>query len=119
MRALATEPTESTYPTDERNEGETVSADDWTDGTDEPEPPSALDKRVDAKRPKKPDAMVQGSEVGLIDVELWPDAVNGDIVLNEVSEAFVRYLVLPAGAADALTLWCAHSHAFRAFICSP
>ena len=32
---------------------------------------------------------------------------------------FARYVVLPTGAADALALWCAHAHAFKAFLCSP
>jgi hypothetical protein len=80
---------------------------------------SALDKLVDAKRPKRNDISLQGSEVNFDDVELWPEAVSGANVLDEIAEKLCRYLVLPTGAADALALWCAHTHAFNAFICSP
>lgn len=55
----------------------------------------------------------------MADVEPWPESVNGSDVLNEIAETFARYIVLPDGAADALALWTAHAHAFRAFLCSP
>jgi putative DNA primase/helicase len=50
---------------------------------------------------------------------LWPETINGASVLDKVAERFCRYLRLPDGAADVLALWCAHSHAFKAFLCSP
>lgn len=80
-----------------------------------------LDKLVASKRPK-PESRndeLQGRAMNLPDVEPWPEAVNGADVLTEVANTFRRYLALPAGAADALALWVAHSHAFTAFVCSP
>mgnify|MGYP001306783244 CR=1 FL=1 len=64
-------------------------------------------------------AALQGSDVDLSDVEPWPEAVNGADALNEVAETFDRYIALPDGAADALALWCAHTHVYDAFECSP
>lgn len=62
---------------------------------------------------------LQGSDVGLVDVEPWPESVNGSDVLNAVAETFLHYLALPNGAADVLALWCAHAHVYDAFTCSP
>jgi hypothetical protein len=67
----------------------------------------------------KPGKKLQGRAVNLPDVEPWPEPVNGAEVLNEAAESFGRYIVLPDGAADVLALWCAHVHAFNAFLCSP
>jgi putative DNA primase/helicase len=78
-----------------------------------------LDEQIDSVRPIQGSNGLQGSEVDLADVEQWPEAVCGASVLAKVSETFSRYVVLPAGAADALALWCAHTHAFKAFPCSP
>jgi hypothetical protein len=39
--------------------------------------------------------------------------------LAEVADILSRYVFLPSGAADVLTLWIAHAHAFRAFVHSP
>ena len=55
----------------------------------------------------------------LTDAEHWPEAVNSAELLDDVAETFARYAALPSGAADALALWCAHAHAFKAFLCSP
>jgi hypothetical protein len=62
---------------------------------------------------------LQGSEVTFPEIEPWSETVCGAAVLAEVSEAFSRYIVLTAGAADVLALWCAHAHCFIAFQCSP
>ena len=55
----------------------------------------------------------------LTDAEPWPEWVSGAELLAEVSDAFSRYVVLPAGAADALALWVAHAHCVESFLCSP
>jgi hypothetical protein len=70
-------------------------------------------------KPAKPGKKLQGRAVELTDVEPWPEVVNGAELLGEVAESFARYVALPEGAADALALWCAHAHAFNAFLCSP
>jgi hypothetical protein len=67
----------------------------------------------------KPKTILQGGVVNLPEVELWPEAVNGADALIQIAETFTRFVALPAGAADALALWVAHAHAFRAFLCSP
>jgi len=86
---------------------------DWTDGTFVPESlPSDSTQRNGSEG-------LQGFDVDLPDVEPWPEAVFGVEVLSSISEAFSRYVILPPGAADILTLWCAHAHAFKAFLCSP
>lgn len=81
---------------------------------------TVLDSLVEAKRPPKPRAdTLQGKAVTLTAVEPWPEAVNGSNVLGALAERFTRYLVLPAGAADVIALWCAHTHCFKIFQCSP
>ena len=70
---------------------------------------------TDAK--SKSDA--QGSAVEFANVEPWEKPVNGAEVLNELAATFSRYIALPPGAADALALWTAHTHAFDAFIHTP
>ena len=72
-----------------------------------------------AKRRGKANDNAQGSAVELPDVEPWPDPVNGAEVLSAVAAVFSRYLALPPGAADALALWTAHTHAYTAFVHTP
>lgn len=62
---------------------------------------------------------LQGSAVILPEIEVWPEAVNGADTLAQIADTFARYVALPQGAADALTLWAAHAHAFNVFSCSP
>lgn len=81
-------------------------------GTNSKEPPPACQ----APNPQPP---TQGRAVSLPDVDLWPEAVNGADVLSQIAATFSRYVALPAGAANALALWVAHAHAFKAFLHSP
>ncbi len=62
----------------------------------------------------------------LRDAEPWPDEVDGEELLEELSSVYTRYLALPEGAADGLALWSLHTHCYDAFsvtprlgICSP
>jgi putative DNA primase/helicase len=80
--------------------------------------PATLDVEVSARRTPH-ERGAQGSEVELPNVEPWETPVAGKDVLNEVAATFSRYLVLPLGAADALALWTAHTHAFDAFTHTP
>src|SRR5258708_5052606 len=52
-------------------------------------------------------------------IEPWPEPVKGAEVLDEVSARYTRVVLLPAGAADAMTLWTAHAHAYEAFAQTP
>ncbi len=87
-----------------------------------------LDKEVERLRGAAGGAgsMLQGRAVKSPDVEPWPQAVNGAEVLDAIAATFRRFLALPPGAADGMTLWAAHTHCFEAFpitprlnICSP
>jgi hypothetical protein len=92
--------------------------------------PSILDRIVNAERlrmrPRSETDNLQGEVVKLVDVEPWPEPVNGAEVLDEIAGRFGRYLVLREGAADATTLWCSTTHIYYVFqnsprliICSP
>jgi putative DNA primase/helicase len=82
---------------------------------------SVLDRLVNAERLLSNPAndALQGAAVTLADVELWPEAVKGDEILAAVAERIKHYVVLPPGAADAIALWIAHTHCFKAFTHSP
>jgi putative DNA primase/helicase len=80
---------------------------------------SVLDKLVQQKRPKIAARALQGHEVQLTEIETWPEPVDGAKVLDAIAETFTRYIVLPPGAADVAALWCAHTHCFELFLCSP
>src|SRR5262245_48266971 len=77
-----------------------------------------LDLEVAARRPERRGNM-QGSAVEFPNVEPWNSPVDGAQVLNEVAATFSRYLVLPAGGADAMAMWTAHAHCFDAFQFTP
>ena len=79
-----------------------------------------------SSKPKTNQEPLQGTKVILPDVEPWPEPVNLAEVLSGIAETICSYAVLPEGAADALALWCAHTHVFQRFqitprlvICSP
>ena len=82
-------------------------------------PDDPLAPTVESAKLAAPSAKLQGSEVVLPDVEPWPEAVNGAEVLKDIADTFSHYAVVPEGASDALALWCAYTHGFRAFQCSP
>jgi putative DNA primase/helicase len=79
---------------------------------------ATVDRLVEAGRARGNGAL-QGSAVMLPGIELWPESVDGAQTLDDIAGTFRRYVALPPGAADALGLWCAHTHLFEAFICSP
>jgi putative DNA primase/helicase len=79
-----------------------------------------LDAEVARRRAQlREDALFQSALSTLNSPELSTSPVNGATVLRDVSERFTHYLVVPPGAADAFTLWTAHTHAFGAFLQSP
>jgi hypothetical protein len=83
---------------------------------------STLDSLVHAKRLlMRPGASdnSQGSAVDFPDVEPWESPVNGAEVLSEVADRFSHYLALPPCAADALSLWTTHTHAYEASVHTP
>ena len=61
----------------------------------------------------------QGRSLELPTPEPWPDEVQGEVLLDELSEAIRRYLVLEPGSAEAVALWVVHAHCLDAFSISP
>jgi hypothetical protein len=81
---------------------------------------SVLDSLVEAKRPSKPrNDTLQGQAVTLVDMEPWPEPVNGADVLAAVAERIGHYVVMPPGGADITALWCAHTHCYKSFMHTP
>jgi putative DNA primase/helicase len=77
---------------------------------------SALDKMVKQHR-----ATAADEEPALPHwkVESWPGDVSGAALLDDLKATFERYIVLPAGAADASALWTLHSWTMDAGDVSP
>jgi putative DNA primase/helicase len=82
---------------------------------------SVLDDLVNAKRLLANPASdsLQGIAVHLPEIELWPEPVNGALILDAISTRFSYYVVMPQGAGDMLTLWCAHTHTYKVFQITP
>jgi Protein of unknown function (DUF3631)/Primase C terminal 2 (PriCT-2)/RepB DNA-primase from phage plasmid len=78
---------------------------------------AVLDKVVNAERPA--DTKGQGRAFEPQSIELWPSAVNGAELLDEISKTIARYVVLPPGVSDTLAIWALHTHCFNFFEHSP
>jgi putative DNA primase/helicase len=61
----------------------------------------------------------QGTGIVLADPEPWGEPVDGGELLETMSPAFARFVVLPSGAATAASLWTLHAHAHDAAVISP
>jgi putative DNA primase/helicase len=57
--------------------------------------------------------------VAIADPALWPEAVNGVALLNELSARYSAYVILPKYAATVLPLWTLHTYCLSAFDASP
>src|ERR1051325_10957532 len=77
-----------------------------------------LDAEV-ARCRRQANSDTQGTAVELAHIEPWPEPVDGPETLNQVAARFAQYLVLPPGAAMAMTLWTTHCHAIAAFRQTP
>lgn len=62
---------------------------------------------------------LQGKAAALEPPEPWPEPVDGAALLSEIRSTFERFLVLPDGAAAALSLWVVFTHAHDAAAVSP
>jgi hypothetical protein len=47
------------------------------------------------------------------EVEPWPEAVDGGLLLTELEEVVRRHVVLPKWAAETIALWILHTYAFE------
>jgi len=77
---------------------------------------SALDQAVREQQAHSHD---EASALPHWKVEPWPDAVPGAELLAGIRREFEKYIVLPAGAADALSLWVLHAWTIDAGDISP
>ena len=78
---------------------------------------SALDVAVKAARPQ--DSKGQGRAFDLLSIEPWPAEVNGAELLDEISSAILRHIVMPTESAETLALWTVHTHCFECFSITP
>jgi putative DNA primase/helicase len=81
--------------------------------------PGALDAEVKAVRDKNGDSNGQGRAVQFPEVELWPQPVNGAQLLDEIVKEVRRYVVVPRGAAEIVSLWSLLTYCFDHFMHSP
>lgn len=72
-----------------------------------------LDKEVEQRRRelRAEAASPQGSAIAFDDVEPWPEPVDGDELLSNLSARIRKHVVLDGPAADAVALWVVHTHA--------
>jgi hypothetical protein len=47
------------------------------------------------------------------DVEPWPEAVDGSLLLDDLAQVIRRFVVLPKWAPETLALWTVHTYAFE------
>jgi putative DNA primase/helicase len=73
---------------------------------------AVLDDQVEKARAKAKTSAVP-------DPEPWPEPVDGAELLNGLTEAIQRHVVLKKGEAQAIALWVVHTHALDAFDISP
>lgn len=78
---------------------------------------SVLDELVKAARPKT--ETTSGRAIGLREVTPWPAPVVLAEVLDAMTRAISRHVILPPGAAMALALWCCHTWTFERFDHTP
>ena len=78
-----------------------------------------LDKLVELTRRQRDNQESPADTFEVSDPEPWPEHVDGATLLNDLAEAIAKYLVLPAGASDALALWILHAHAHDTASISP
>lgn len=78
-----------------------------------------LDRLVARERGDLAGDETSGSAVLFPEPEPWPDEVDGAALLNDLADTFTRYVIMPAGAADAAALWALHAHAHDAAGISP
>jgi hypothetical protein len=61
----------------------------------------------------------QGHALDLLAPEPWPNSVDGAELLDEMTAAIRRYVVMAEHAARAAALWCVHTYLLDQFLISP
>jgi hypothetical protein len=78
-----------------------------------------LDKLVAAVRRDERSFAEQGRALAFPSPEPWHETVDGATLLNDLTRAMKRFLVMEDGAAETVALWVIHAHALDAFVISP
>ena len=78
-----------------------------------------LDDEVARRRPVKAEDEGADGPSLFVDLEPWPEPVEGAGLLDALASAFTCYVVLPDGAAETMALWVMHAHAHDAAQISP
>jgi len=71
------------------------------------------------KKPGRDDDSRQGGVLLLEDPEPWDHEVDGAQLLDEMTETFKRFLILPDHGAEAMSLWILHCWSIDAAYISP
>jgi putative DNA primase/helicase len=82
-------------------------------------PVSALDRLVAAARPADENTPGKGRRLELPEPEPWPEPVNGACLLDDITGAVRKYIVLGELDAHTIALWIIHTHCLEAFSISP
>jgi putative DNA primase/helicase len=53
------------------------------------------------------------NDLGMEEVEPWPEPVDGAALLNELRSALTKHVVLPPYASETLALWILHTYGFE------
>ena len=80
---------------------------------------STLDSEMGSRRPIKEQSAGNSSVMTFADPELYPEAVDGLVLMETVVGIFRRFLILPPGADVALTLFVFHTYLLDAAEASP
>lgn len=78
---------------------------------------SVLDQLVKAAKPQQD--TTQGRAIGLREETPWHVPVVLGEVLDDITRAVTKHMILPPGAATALALWCAHTWVYDRFDHTP
>ena len=78
-----------------------------------------LDRAVRDVRAKNGGPRGQGRPVDISPPEPWGESVDGEPLANEMRDTISRYVLLPDGGAEVVTLWILHTHVFGAWRVSP
>ena len=77
---------------------------------------STLDDIVDQLRPRNTieddDANKQGGRIEFAGFDPWPDAVDGKVLVADMSAAIRSYVILSVNQALGVALWVIHTHVF-------
>jgi putative DNA primase/helicase len=79
---------------------------------------SILDRMVDDARPKDDDNNGEGRAVRIVDIEPWPDPVDGQTLAAALVAAVKRYVVMRDDHADAIAFWNLHTWLVNEFYIS-